>query len=185
MTLKERHSEILRILKNSENAVSGSSLSAQLGVSRQIIVSDIETLRDTGNMILSTPKGYVIIPTEYVERVFKVYHTVEDTEKELNLIVDLGAEVKDVFIYHRVYNEIHAKLGISSRHDVQTFCNDIKSGKSSPLLTVTNGYHYHTIVAKNTETLTLVENALRDNGFLAPLTDYEPTELTKYFEENN
>lgn len=185
MTLKERHSEIIHILKNSEVPVSGSSLSSKLGVSRQIIVSDIETLRADGNMIISTPKGYVIIPTQYVERVFKVFHTVDDTEKELNLIVDLGAEVKDVFISHHVYNEIHAKLNISSRHDVTNFCNDIKNGKSSPLLTITGGYHYHTIAAKDTATLLLVENALRDNGFLAPLTEYEPAALTKYFEASS
>ena len=184
MTLKERHSEILHILKQSEAAVSGSALSSQLGVSRQIIVSDIESLRAEGNMILSTPKGYLIIPTQYVERVFKVRHTVNETEKELNLIVDLGAEVKDVFISHHVYNEIHAKLNIASRHDVNVFCDDIKQGKSSPLLTITNGYHYHTIVAKDTATLTRVEEALRNNGFLAPLTDYEPAALTKYFENN-
>ncbi|MCQ2494593.1 MAG: transcription repressor NadR [Lachnospiraceae bacterium] len=184
MTLKERHAEIIHILKQSEAPVSGSSLSKQLGVSRQIIVSDIETIRADGNMILSTPKGYVIIPTQYVERVFKVYHTVEDTESELNLIVDLGAEVKDVFISHHVYNEIHAKLNIASRHDVSVFCDNIKSGKSSPLLTITGGYHYHTIAAKDTETLTRVEEALREKGFLAPLTEYEPAALTRYFENN-
>lgn len=182
MALKDRHTEIIHILKQSDGPVSGSALSAKLGVSRQIIVSDIEALRTDGNMILSTPKGYVIIPTQYVERVFKVFHTVEDTEKELNLIVDLGAEVKDVFISHHVYNEIHAKLNIASRHDAKVFCDDIKSGKSSPLLTVTGGYHYHTIAAKDTATLELVETALRDNGFLAPLTEYEPAALTRYFE---
>lgn len=185
MTVKERHSEILRILKNSATPVSGSSLSKQLGVSRQIIVSDIESIRNDGHMVLSTSKGYVVIPTQYVERVFKVYHTVDDTEKELNLIVDLGAEIKDVFIYHRVYNEIHANLNISSRHDVQVFCEGIKSGKSSPLLTVTNGYHYHTIVAKDAETLSMVEEELKKKGFLAPLTDYEPVELTRYFENKD
>lgn len=184
MSIQDRHSRIIHMLKQAESPLSGSYLSKELGVSRQIIVSDMETLRTDGHMILSTPKGYVLIPTASVEKVFKVHHTVEQTEDELNLIIDLGAEVKDVFIYHRVYGEIHAKLNIASRRDIKAFCDGISSGKSSPLLTVTDGYHYHTVSAKDAETLKLVEDALWEKGYLAALTDFEPGALTKYFEAN-
>ena len=52
------------------------------------------------------------------------------------------------------------------------------SGESSPLMSATGGYHYHTIVTKDVETMDLVEEALKSGGFLADLTAYEPEELT-------
>lgn len=178
MAISNRHTDIISILRSNDSPVSGSALSSKTGVSRQIIVQDINTLREKGYLILSTPKGYVLDQSQDIKRVFKVFHTVDDTEKELNLIVDLGAEVKDVFIYHKVYNEIHAKLNIRSRKDVNDFCTKISTGESSPLMSATGGYHYHTILAPDLETMDMVENALKSNGFLAELTAYEPDELT-------
>jgi len=177
MSVSIRHNTILELLMKADAPLSGSYLAKTLKVSRQIIVQDMNHLKAEGHAIISTARGYILDPTQTIEKVFKVYHTVKDTEKELNLIVDLGATVKDVFIYHRVYGEIHAKLGICSRKDTSDFCEDIKSGKSSPLMTATAGYHYHTIAAKDEYTLGLVEKALKENGFLAKLTDYEPEKL--------
>lgn len=174
MSVSERHNEIIRLLKKSDVPLSGAYLSKTFGVSRQIIVSDISQINADGIEIIATSKGYILSPDYEVHRIFKVFHTVEDTESELNLIVDLGATIKDVFIYHKVYGEIHAPLNISSRRDINEFCKDIKEGKSSPLMTATGGYHYHTVSAKNDETLNIVENELRKAGFLAKLTDYEP-----------
>ena len=179
MKLEERLEEMLSILTKADRAISGSELSKKLGVSRQIIVQDITRLKNQGNNILSTPRGYVLDHEDEYNRIFKVYHTVEDTEKELNLIVDLGAEVRDVFIFHKVYGEIHANLGIRSRRDVKSFCDDIRAGKSFPLSTATAGYHYHTIVARDSETLDLVEKELKTQGFLAKLTAFEPDALEK------
>jgi len=174
MTVNERHIEIIRLLKKSESPLSGTYLAKTLDVSRQIIVSDISQINSAGIEIIATSKGYILSPSYEVRRVFKVFHTVSDTESELNLITDLGATVKDVSIYHKIYGEIHAPLNISSRKDIKEFCDDIKNGKSSPLMTATGGYHYHTVAAKNDETLDLVENKLKEAGYLAKLTDYEP-----------
>ena len=174
----KRQADILHFLRNASAPVSGNTLSGHFLVSRQIIVRDICSLKSAGNNIISTARGYLFIPPDEVTRIFKVHHSVADTEKELKLIVDLGATVKDVFIYHRVYGEIHGPLNISSRHDIQMFCDDIKSGKSSPLSTATSGYHYHTISAKDSSVLDMVEQALSQAGFLAPLTEYEPDTLT-------
>lgn len=174
MSVKDRQDEIIRLLRMFDTPLSGSNLSVKLGVSRQIIVQDINQLKENGHPIISTAKGYILDPGRKVERIYKVHHDVENTEHELNLIVDLGAEIKDVFIFHKVYGEIHAKLNIASRRDIAEFMEGIKSGKSSPLMTVTSGYHYHTVTAKDPEILDLVDKALRDNGFFAPLTDYEP-----------
>ena len=179
MSISSRRNTILELLMKADGPLSGSHLAGILGVSRQIVVQDMNQLKSEGHAIISTARGYILDPTQTIEKVFKVHHSVEDTEEELNLIVDLGATVKDVFIYHRVYGEIHAKLGICSRKDAAEFCADLNSGKSSPLMTATAGYHYHTVAARDEYTLSLVEKALKEHAFLAELTDYEPEKLRK------
>ena len=178
MLLEERLKEIEQVLRSAREPVSGGELAGLTQVSRQIIVQDIGRLREKGLDIVSTPRGYILQNIHAISRVFKVFHDESDTEAELNLIVDQGAEVRDVFIYHRVYGEIHASLGIRSRREVKDFCESISTGKSSLLLNVTAGYHYHTVVAPNAEVMRLVEKELGDNGYLAPLTEYEPDVLT-------
>lgn len=178
MSVQTRHKKIISMLTNSELPLSGSFLSKELSVSRQIIVQDINTIRESGYTITSTPKGYVLDKSWEIQKIFKVHHEVDETKDELNLIVDLGAEIKDVFIYHKVYGEIHAPLNIRSRKDVNDFMDRIKKGKSSPLMTATSGYHYHTISARDKETLVLVEKELKKHGFLAKFKEYEPDSLT-------
>lgn len=98
----------------------------------------------------------------------KVHHTYEQTEEELNCIVDLGGIVEDVFVWHKVYEKIEAKLNISSRRNVKQCIEGLISGKSKALLNVTSGYHYHTIKADNEEILELIEKELEERKFLAP-----------------
>lgn len=92
----------------------------------------------------------------------------------MSLIVDCGAVVEDVFVYHRAYGVVRAKLNIKSRIDIERFMEDIRTGKSSLLKNTTAGYHYHTIVAESSEILDLVQEKLKERGFLAQLQDYEP-----------
>jgi len=40
------------------------------------------------------------------------------------------------------------------------------SGASKPLMSVTDGYHYHTVSADSEEVLDEIENKLRNKGFL-------------------
>lgn len=179
MAVEQRHSEIIELLSKSDEPLSGSFFSKHFGVSRQIIVQDVNNLKKDGYDIIATPRGYLLNRSNKVTRIFKVQHSADRTAEELNLIVDLGAEVKDVFIYHKMYNEIRAKLSIRSRKDVLEFCNGISSGQSSLLSMATAGYHYHTVVADSEETLNLVGLALMRSGFLAELTEYEPNGIVK------
>lgn len=176
MAAELRQKKMAELLRKSEQPLSGNYLSEKLNVSRQIIVQDIAALRSKGYPVLSTPKGY-ILQQQGVSKVFKVYHTDEETEQELNLIVDLGGEIEDVFIYHKVYGEVRAKLNIGSRRDVQEFCEALRAGKSSPLKNATSGFHYHTVWAKEKKILRLIEQALKEQGYLAELRDYEPESL--------
>jgi len=174
-----RREEILKRLEGAEEPISATALAKELGVSRQVIVQDVALLRAQGKDILSLARGYMLQKSVYSERALKLYHSDEDVEKELNLIVDLGGEVVDVFVYHRSYGLLRAGMNIRSRLDVARFLEDIKSGKSSLLKNVTSGYHYHTIRADGEKTLDLIEQGLSENGFIAPLQDHEPSDIKR------
>jgi transcriptional regulator of NAD metabolism len=176
---QERRMMILQTLKSSGSPISGSRFAKQFDVSRQVIVQDIAVLRAEGNDIYSTNHGYMITEYYKASRVFKVRHTNEEIEKELDLIVDLGGKVKDVFVFHRAYGELRVDLDLNSRADIKKYLKKIETGKSRPLMNITSGYHYHTVLAENEETLDEIQDALKECGFLAPLQEYEPVDFWK------
>ena len=178
MNGNERRTEILKLLTESQGPVSGVSLARQLSVSRQIIVQDIALLRAAGNDILSMNQGYMIQSKPKLSRVFKVIHKEQDVEEDLNTVVDFGGLVKDVFVYHKAYGVLRAEMNIRSRLDIENFVEKIKSGKSNLLMNVTSGYHYHTVMADSEQLLDIIQDKLREKGFLARLQDYEPVEFS-------
>lgn len=166
MTGEDRRNEIVERIRNSEIPVSGRALAAAFDVSRQVIVQDIALIRAAGHNILSTNRGYIINEPNAVRRVFKVRHTDDQLEEELNAIVDLGGRVRDVMVNHRVYGRLTADLDISSRRKAVEFLADIRNGKSSPLKNITSDYHYHTIEADSEQTLDMIASMLKEKGFL-------------------
>lgn len=168
MKVAERRKAIVNLLLSEQVAVSGSELSERFGVSRQIIVQDITVLKGSGYDILSTHNGYIMQKSPLKERIFKVYHTTAQTEDELNLIVDLGGTVVDVFVWHKVYGKVVAKLNIFSRLHVKQFIEGVRTGKSSELMNITGGYHYHTVCADTEDILNGIEAALTDKKYIVP-----------------
>lgn len=168
MKAAERRKAIVNLLLSSSEAVPGGKLSEEFKVSRQIIVQDITVLRGNGYDILSTHNGYIIQRSPLKERVFKLYHTTEKTEDELNTIVSLGGTVVDVFVWHKVYGKLSAPLNIFSSLHVDQFIEGVRSGKSIELMNITGGYHYHTVRAESEETLDMIEKALISKGYIAP-----------------
>lgn len=165
---EERKTYILNAL-DAQTPVSAGVLAAHCGVSRQVIVQDVAVLRAEGAQILSTPRGYLLVPgmgRVVCSRVFKVRHEDERTEEELNLIVDKGGYVKNVFVHHRVYGRIEAALNVGTRVQTAEYMRSITEGKSKFLKNVTSGYHYHTVTAASEEILDEIELALRERGFL-------------------
>ena len=71
-------------------------------------------------------------------------------------------------VSHRVYGRITADMDISSRLDVQEFCETLKGSSSSLLSGVTSGYHYHLVEAPSEQRLDLIEERLREAGMLVP-----------------
>ena len=168
MKVNERRKAIVNLLLSEQEALSGSALSERFGVSRQIIVQDITVLKGMGYDILSTHNGYIMQKSPLKERVLKLHHTTEQTEDELSLIVGLGGTVVDVFVWHKVYGKMEAKLNIFSSFQVKQFIEGVRTGKSSELMNITGGYHYHTIRAESKETLDRIENVLKERGYIAP-----------------
>ncbi len=168
MKATDRRRAIANRLLSSNEAVSGTALSEEFGVSRQIIVQDITVLKGMGYQILSTHFGYVIQSSPLKERVFKLHHTTEQTEDELNTIVGLGGTVVDVFVWHKVYGKVTAPLNIFSPLSVKKFIEGVRSGKSTELMNITGGYHYHTVRAESETVLDSIGNALSKKGYIAP-----------------
>ena len=168
MKAEQRRKEIVNIMMSEQKAISGGQLSEKLGVSRQIIVQDISALKADGYEILSTHNGYVMKTTPLYERVFKVFHTKEQTEDELTTIIDFGGTVADVFVWHKVYGKMTAPLNISSRHHIAQFLEGVRTGKSSELMNVTGGYHYHTVRAETQEILDKIEKTLNSMNYIVP-----------------
>lgn len=167
MKSDERRKSIVNLLLSEKRAVSGSELSEKYDVSRQIIVKDISILKEQGLDIVATSAGYVIRSSPFVERVFKVFHTTEQTEDELQAIVDLGGIVADVYVWHKAYGKMEAKLNISSRKQIAQFIENIRTGKSVELMHITGGYHYHTVRADSEETLDQIEAELSKRNYIA------------------
>lgn len=176
---QERREQIIKILKQSDKPIPGTELAKRMEVSRQVVVQDMALIRANGIEITSTNRGYIIQDENKVSRVFKVIHTSDQVEEELNLYVDFGAVVEDVFVYHKVYGLIKVPMNIRSRRDVKKYLDGISSGKSSELMNLTSNYHYHTVSAESEEVLDQLQEELWERGYLAKLQDYEPVEFGK------
>lgn len=165
MKAEERRRAIIKQLADSPCAVSGGALAEKLGASRQIIVQDISVLKASGYDILSTHSGYILKGGNLKERVFKLRHTSEQTFDELSAIIQYGGTVADVFVWHKAYGKVTVQLNISTPKDVEDFMYAIKTGKSSELMHITDGYHYHTVRAETEDILDNIANILEKKGY--------------------
>ena len=165
---EKRRSQIIKILKDSKSPVSGTKLAKVLKVSRQVIVQDMALLRAQRMQILSTYKGYCLdaaVKEQYV-RIFRVHHDTEHTLDELQLIVDYGGKVLDVFVEHPLYGQIRADLMIANRMEAKQFVEQMEAHEAHPLKLLTDDCHYHTVVAGSEKQLDLIEQELKERGYL-------------------
>ena len=177
MNGEKRRENLLKILQESDTAVSGAKLAEKFNISRQVVVQDIALLRAKSYNIISTHKGYILQDKGSIQRVFKVKHSEEKMLEELNIIVDCGGRVEDVFVYHKLYGVIRVEMNVKSRRDARKYVDGIKGGVSVPLEQITSEYHYHTVTADSKETLEEIQNELQSNGYLVALRDYEPVDF--------
>lgn len=166
MNSVERRKEILNLIRNSSGPLSGSSLARIVSVSRQVIVKDIAALKDEGNEIIATNRGYIINRPPRVKRVFKMVHSDDEVGDELYTILEMGGRVEDVFVWHKTYGRITAEIEIYTKEDADAYIDSLENGRSSPLKNVTSEYHYHTVTAQNEQTLDEIAAEMEKRGFL-------------------
>lgn len=165
---KQRRSEIIKTLSNNEKPVSATALAKLYEVSRQIIVQDIALLRAKGHDILATARGYILNKEaqQMLQRILLVKHNKEQTEEELNIIIDNGGRVRDVIISHPIYGQLVGDLMLRTRRDIKQFVARLEEMSATPLLHLTDGVHMHTVEALTQEDLDAIEEELDKKGFL-------------------
>lgn len=166
---EERRQLLLEKLKYTADPLKGGELAALTGVSRQVIVGDMTLMKAKGEPIIATSQGYLYkreTGADDIYRVLACHHKPEDTQNELNLLVDAGVTVKDVSVEHPVYGELTAGIHVSSRSEVEGFMQRIQDTGASYLLELTGGLHLHTITAPNVAILEQAIHDMRNAGYL-------------------
>jgi hypothetical protein len=148
--------------------IRGGDLARRFRVSRQCVVQDIAILRASGEQIIATPQGYRLpVGKKLAQRaILACRHGFEETEEELQILVDNGVRILDVLIEHPLYGELRGALMLESRADVENFLDQVKTSKASLLSSLTGGVHLHTVEASRPEMIARAKTQLRSKGFL-------------------
>lgn len=164
-----RRIEMIKMLQEATKPMSGAKLGNAFGISRQVVVQDIALLRAEGYDLLATARGYILNQEagNMVSRVILVKHTAEQMEDELNTVVDNGGRVRNVIVSHSVYGDLTGDLMLKTRRDVKAFAEKVGHNEAALLSVLTAGVHMHTIEARTEEELDIIEEELRQKGYLA------------------
>lgn len=164
-----RRMSILRVLSESLEPVTGTSLALQFKVSRQAIVQDIAVLRAAGYPIIAASNGYFLqkLPGyKMICRIPSSHIGEERMEEELKTIVDHGGKVLNIIVNHPIYGEIVCPLSIRSREDIRLFLEKLNKQQATPLSILTEGVHAHDIEVDSAEVYDLIYKKLMDRGFI-------------------
>ena len=163
MSSNERREKLLQILKKSDKPVKGSELSAELQVSRQVVVKDIALLRASGLEIIATSNGYIVLDS--VKNEFKIkcknHNSDDELYDELQTIIDLGGKVKDVIVEHPTYGVLKADLNVATNRDLRNFMQKAATNEFKQLSVLSPDYHIHTIEVDNDEIFEEIQKELK------------------------
>ena len=167
MSSNERE-KLLQILKKSDKPVKGSELSAELQVSRQVVVKDIALLRASGLEIIATSNGYIVLDS--VKNEFKIkcknHNSDDELYDELQTIIDLGGKVKDVIVEHPTYGVLKADLNVATNRDLRNFMQKAATNEFKQLSVLSPDYHIHTIEVDNDEIFEEIQKELKLKNIL-------------------
>ena len=175
MNGEKRREQILRLLQESGQPLSGTALAKICGVSRQVIVQDIALMRAENYRIISTNKGYLFrmetAENSQPKRVFFVRHQDSQVMEEFMTVLELGGRILDVAVEHEIYGQIRVELLIESVQDARSFMERLAECRDNPLKVLTDDCHYHTVSAPSEKLLDLIEAELTQKGFLQPILE--------------
>ena len=168
MSSNERREKLLQILKKSDKPVKGSEVSAELQVSRQVVVKDIALLRASGLEIIATSNGYIVLDS--VKNEFKIkcknHNSDDELYDELQTIIDLGGKVKDVIVEHPTYGVLKADLNVATNRDLRNFMQKAATNEFKQLSVLSPDYHIHTIEVDNDEIFEEIQKELKLKNIL-------------------
>ena len=168
MSSNERREKLLQILKKSDKPVKGSELSAELQVSRQVVVKDIALLRSSGLEIIATSNGYIVLDS--VKNEFKIkcknHNSDDELYDELQTIIDLGGKVKDVIVEHPTYGVLKSDLNVATNRDLRNFMQKAATNEFKQLSVLSPDYHIHTIEVDNDEIFEEIQKELKLKNIL-------------------
>ena len=168
MNAAQRRERILTRLNSAGAPLSASTLAAELGVSRQIVVGDVALLRAAGTQIDATPRGYQLHPAAkgYTGILACVHRTAEEMRAELYTVVDQGGVVVDVAVENPLYGELRGNLNLASRYDVDNFIQQAKDTPEALLSRMTGGVHLHTLHCPDAGSFERIKKELEEKGIL-------------------
>ena len=164
-----RRRRIVERLRAEGGTIPAGKLAREFRVSRQCLVQDVAVLRASGQEIWATPRGYRLPgpPRPAAHRaVLACRHAPQETEEELQILVDHGVRVLDVVVEHELYGELRGSLLLESRADVQEFVRRWRATGASLLSSLTQGVHLHTVEANRPEMIAKAKAKLQARGFL-------------------
>ena len=171
ITSEKRRIQIIELLKAATTPMTGKEIGDRTGVSRQVVVGDINLLKAVDEPIVATSRGYLYIPkienAGKIERIAVCKHTASQTEQELTIFVDHGVTVKDVRVEHPVYGDLTASIMVSNRVEVKDFITKVEASKAVYLSALSEDHtHLHTVMANEAKQLDQAFEALRKAGIL-------------------
>ncbi|AFS71057.1 transcription repressor NadR [Exiguobacterium antarcticum] len=172
---EERRQGLLQMIQESERPVTGTKLAKQAGVSRQVIVQDLSLLKAKGYPVVATARGYLLNDPELdaSRHIRKVVcrHGIDQLKAECDAIVDEGVIIRDVIVEHPVYGFLTGELMLKSRRDVRALIEQLEETQATPLSSLTDGVHLHTLEADSEAALEAAIEALDRLGILVSELD--------------
>ncbi len=166
----ERRNEIIELLQTADTPITGSELAQRFDISRQVIVQDIAVLRASGYNVMASSNGYFLPKKKSNNTIIKTIvssHTgTRDMKDELMLIVGYGCKVIDVIVEHPIFGEIVAQLMIGTEEEVHQYIEKVEKHNASPLSSLTEGHHIHTIEVPSEKVYTALVDDLKKRGFI-------------------
>ncbi len=166
-----RRQEILTLLQQAKTPLTGKEIGERTGVSRQVVVGDINLLKAVDEPIVATSRGYLYMmpggAPGLTERIAVCRHAAEQTKEELTILVDHGVTVKDVRVEHPVYGDLTASIMVSNRMEVEEFLKKVESSNAVYLSALSeDSTHLHTVSAEDPAQIDRAFSALRKAGIL-------------------
>ena len=155
--------------------MTGSRLSASLGVSRQAIVNDVAILRAAGYPIQGGQEGYRLDGPGGLVSTIRCHHAPDRGREELEVLLDRGIAVLDVGVEHSLFGEIRAPVLTETRADIDRHAETMARAGDAPLSIITGGRHTHMVRAPNHDAIDAAKRELRERGILNE--DQEPVPI--------